>query len=665
MSSTKVSRRSVLGTLAYSIGASRFLLGGISGVIDSHSLGWTKEWDTALLSSQILAQGRSYDPSVQLVKVHRGPEYSYQTHIRNRTVHPTRDSLQYASLLLYQDGTALVERAVAVINRVLSLQVSDRASRYFGLWGWYMEEPPDQMPAADFNWADFNGATLLNILFEHENKLPTEVAGSCREALQACAVSIRKRNVNLDYTNIAFQGTYVTLATAELLNNPSLLAYAKDRLVRLESTVAVSGSFVEYNSPTYMAVTISNLSRILKYVQDADARQAGARLNALAWKHVAKHWHQPTLQLAGPMSRAYSNNIGAPMWIQKGTNNRVQFMTLQEIGTKETSEDVSVPTLDWQCPEELIETFISATRRQHREVFIAGSSASGEPISTLDGPKPVGATLPVEGTTLLTPNFSLGTIDRCDCWGQRRNLIAYWGGTSRPPQCLQLRVVKDDYDFTSALFYAAQDQGYVLGAIRFQLDGGDKHPSLDPVKDRTITLSRLQLELLFERWDTRNSILVDGKPQQLRSFTVPAMTRIAIETGGVKIIFQARDASFIGKAQNLHFSLENGDAKLAVELMRTQKPQTVHLTDLISPGCDFVFQIDDSDFSLAKVDSIFAASLYTQITSGDVRETSWRIGSSSMSLSTSTTTQSLAKQYQSFDITANSKPYPFVRLGAV
>src|ERR1700679_4207011 len=132
MSSTKVSRRSVLGTLAYSIGASRFLLGGISGVIDSHSLGWTKEWDTALLSSQILAQGRSYDPSVQLVKVHRGPEYSYQTNIRNRTVHPTRDSLQYASLLLYQDGTALVERAVAVVNRVLSLQVSDRASRCFG-----------------------------------------------------------------------------------------------------------------------------------------------------------------------------------------------------------------------------------------------------------------------------------------------------------------------------------------------------------------------------------------------------------------------------------------------------------------------------------------------------------------------------------------------------
>ena len=295
MSPIKPSRRSILGTLAYGIAACKFSLGSISGVIDSRSSGWTKEWDAALLNAEIIALDRSYDPTVQLINVYRGPEYNYQSKIRNKTVHSTRDSLEYASLLLYQDDTTLVDRAVAIINRVLSLQVMNSASRYFGLWGWYMEEPPDQMAAADFNWADFNGATLLNILFEHENRLPPEVAVRCREALRACAISIRKRNVNLNYTNIAFQGTYVTLATAELLRDPGLLAYARERLVRLESTVSISGSFAEYNSPTYMAVTICNLSRILKYVRDADARAAGARLNALAWKHVAKHWHQPKI----------------------------------------------------------------------------------------------------------------------------------------------------------------------------------------------------------------------------------------------------------------------------------------------------------------------------------------------------------------------------------
>src|SRR5258708_15142564 len=159
MSSIKLSRRSVLGTLAYGIGASKFSLGSISGIVDRRSSGWSKEWDAALLSAEMVGIGKSYDPSVQLINIYRGAEYNYQTKIRNKTVHSTRDSLEYASLLLYQDNSALVDRAVAIINRVLSLQVMNSASRYFGLWGWYMEEPPDQMAAADFNWADFNGAT--------------------------------------------------------------------------------------------------------------------------------------------------------------------------------------------------------------------------------------------------------------------------------------------------------------------------------------------------------------------------------------------------------------------------------------------------------------------------------------------------------------------------
>src|ERR1700727_1578443 len=110
MSSIKLSRRSVLGTLAYGIGASSFSLGGISGIIDGRSSGWTKEWDAALLGAEILALGLSYDPSVQLINVYRGPEYNYQSKIRNKTVHSTRDSLEYASLLCNKDDIVLVDR---------------------------------------------------------------------------------------------------------------------------------------------------------------------------------------------------------------------------------------------------------------------------------------------------------------------------------------------------------------------------------------------------------------------------------------------------------------------------------------------------------------------------------------------------------------------------
>src|ERR1700722_5896637 len=127
MSSIKLSRRSVLGTLAYGIGASRFSPGSISGIIGSRSSGWSKEWDAALLSAEMVALGKSYDPSVQLINTYRGPESNYQSKIRNKMGRSTRASPQYASLLLWQDDTASVDRAVAIINRVVSLQVMNSA----------------------------------------------------------------------------------------------------------------------------------------------------------------------------------------------------------------------------------------------------------------------------------------------------------------------------------------------------------------------------------------------------------------------------------------------------------------------------------------------------------------------------------------------------------
>ncbi len=664
MHSRFLTRRAVLGSLAYGIGAQSLARRGFAAASPADAPPWTKDWDAALLVAELHGMEKSYDPAVQMISAYHGDEYSYQSHVRGATVHPTRNSLEYASLLLYASDRQPIDRAVQIIKRMLSLQVKDPGSRYFGLWGWYMEEPPDKMPSADFNWADFNGATLLNILLEHEGKLPPEVAAGCRDALRACAISIRKRNVGLDYTNIAFQGTYVTLATAELLKDDGLLTYAKDRIKRLEATIEVSGSFAEYNSPGYMAVTIGNLSRMLYYVRDKEARAGAARLNALAWRHIAEHWHMPTMQLAGPMSRAYNNNIGAAMWIQKGTNNRVRFLTLEEIVKQSPGGEVSIPTVPWNCPEEVVSIFTSTERRQHRELFVAGRTTTGDAISSLAVEKPNGATLPVEGTTLLTPAFSLGTINRCDCWVQRRNLLAYWGGPSRPPHCVQLRVMKDDYEFTSAEFYAAQEQGEVLGSIRFRLDGGDKHPSLDPVKGQTITLRRMRVELLFEHWENSNVILVDGRRQTSHAFDAPVGSRIAIGAGPVKIVFQAREARFREKAQTASFALDGANARLAVELMHSDKPETIHLPDLADPGCDFTFHMNDSGATLEQVDEAFQSRLYTSNQSANVRQINWKTDRGELSVTTATAVQPLPLLDRAFDASVDAKPYPFRRLGS-
>jgi hypothetical protein len=130
------------------------------------------------------------------------------------------------------------------------------------------------------------------------------------------------------------QGTFVTLAAAQLLDDKALWAYATDRQRRFARTVDETGSFAEYNSPTYANVTIVNLTRIRMFVKDAEVLALNARLHDRIWRHLAEHWHVPTLQLAGPMSRCYSTDIGSPLWLQKALGGRLPFATLDEIRSR-------------------------------------------------------------------------------------------------------------------------------------------------------------------------------------------------------------------------------------------------------------------------------------------------------------------------------------------
>jgi hypothetical protein len=648
-----LTRRTLLRTMALTATASSLPAFALP---EAPQPGWTPEWNAALLDAELRRADHAFDPKEHMTGGHRGPEYNYQSNLRNSPAHSTRDSVDYASLLLYTDDKARHARAADILRRVMALQVTDPNSRYFGLWSWFMEEPVDKMNAADFNWADFIGASLLNILYLHTDRLPPDVVTLCRTALSNAAVCIRKRNVSLSYTNIAFQGTYVTLGTGELLNQPDMLAYAKDRFNRLAALTDQTSSFAEYNSPTYNAVVMENLARILSYVKDPAARTLATRLNALVWKHIAEHWHAPTMQLAGPMSRCYFNNIGSPMFIQKGTNNRVQFISLDQLKQKWPGGEGNTSTIDFHCPEDLIPLFFPTPRHQHREVFVPGNTLI-EAITSTERPTPVA---PIEGTTLLTPNFCLGSCNRSDFWVQRRPLIAYWGDASRPPRVLQFRVIHDDYDYTSALFYSAQNQGSVLGSVRFRTGGGDKHPSLDRIKDDTITLNNMTLQLLLEQWHPGNRILVNGKPQS-GPFTAPWNSRIALDAGPVKILFQTRWARWREEPKSIQFTQNGEDATLNLDLFRSPTPQPQRFADLTLAGIDFTLWMDDSGATLEALDTQFAAQPYHS-TQGDTRKQTWSSKEGTLTVQTSAKVEPIQPLDESFTATLNAQPIPQDRL---
>ena len=423
-------------------------------------------------------QDERYDPAEQMI---RRPFSSpgYHTALKGGDVHPTRDSLNYAVALLDSGEPGRLGQAQKILRRVISLQDQDPNSRTYGIWSWFMEEPLEKMSPPDWNWADFCGAQLLQVAIDHADRLPTDLQTQVRDSILHAGRAIKRRNVGPGYTNIAVMGAYVTLVAGELFSDSELADYGKARLKRFYDYTFEQGSFSEYNSPTYSIVAISEISRMLRHVKDAESQKLLTELNRFAWSHVARHFHSPTGQWAGPHSRCSATLLrdGTLAFIQQATGGEVHFLP-----EGQALEDLDAHRLGAECPDTFFHYFTElAEPRLEVETFAKNKPGEHDVI----------------GTTYLHPGFTLGSVNIGDLWNQRRPLLAYWRADAGIV-ALRLRCLHNDYDYSSASIFTIQDQGDILGAVVFATDRGDTHISLDRIKDATIKAKDLRVRLEFE-----------------------------------------------------------------------------------------------------------------------------------------------------------------------
>ncbi|MBI4874522.1 MAG: hypothetical protein HY822_07810 [Acidobacteria bacterium] len=592
--------------------------------------GWSREWDQALIQAAVARQDAAFDPAETMLRRSVGAEYRYHTNLRSRQAHPTRDTLEYAFLLLEAGGDQRRERSLAVIERILAIQETDPQSKWYGIWGYYLEEPAPKMSPADWNWADFNGSMLLLIEYRHGSRLPAALREKVRAGIHHAAYSVRRRNVAMTYTNIAVQGSFVTLAGAQLLGDADLGGYAADRLRRFAQTVDVTGSFAEYNSPSYANVTIANLTRMKRTLKDPEILARVDKIHHRAWLHLARHWHAATRQLAGPLSRCYSTDIGGPLWIQKALGGRLAFTTLADVRQGRASGSGEVATLDYRCPEALAPLFLEPGQpRQHRETFLPA-----EP--------PV---RPVQGTTWLDRGFCLGSVNRGDFWVQRRSLLAYWGGAARPARYLQMRFIKDDYDFTSALLYAVQERNCILGLINFRTPGGDKHPSLDPIQNGEFQARRLRL-----------CLDLPGVPEKAR--IVSDASTAAIDLGGARLWFRAQRAVFGERTGRLSVAREEGRLVVSVDLLREPEPRLVRWSEIGPAYIAFTLAMEEGSGAPEALDRRYRRLRFEESREGPTVKLAWQ----SLALTGGTAVRSVAEQDRAFSESINGAPVPLVRL---
>lgn len=572
--------------------------------------GWTPAWDQACLQAVLAIADRHYDAAEQMLGSRRGPEYNYQSNLRNMVVHSTRDSFEYALMLLEAGGAEHAARASQIIERTLALQDTDPASKWFGLWSYYREEPLPQMAAVDFNWADFCGSQLVMMLQRHADVLAPALNAKMLEGVARACESIRRRNVTVNYTNIIAQGSFVLLAAAQLTGNAAFRDLGRDRIHRWAAAIDESGSFAEYNSAAYTSFLLEIMVRIRQFCHDDEATPLANRIELRAWDHFSAHWHAPTRQLAGPMSRCYHNDIGTPLWLQKALNNRLLFATLEQV--PKAGGGLPPAMLDFRCPPPYADRFLTPPETHlHREIFIPGNRLL-DTLNTVDANV---ALEPVVGSTWLTPTYALGSANRSDFWNQRRPLLAYWGGTARPQALMQLRVMKDDYDFSSALFHSVQQQANVLGVIGFRSDGGDKHPLIDRIRNGAFTMQRMTVEAGFSGWQPGWRAWVDGKPVTPGAaipWNPATPPRFVLEAGPVRLGFRFAWAGFVrdGAAAVPQMTwMQRGDEHiLALTLFQSEQPTSVAWSSVADAGCVFAMMMADATETYAAFDQRLAAS---------------------------------------------------------
>jgi hypothetical protein len=464
-----------------------------------------------------------YDPKETMLTKTLG-SLSFATDAKNGVVfHDVLSSLNYAIALLDAGGEQNSQRAFGVIKKTTLTQDQDPNSKSYGVFPYYLEEPlATKKSMVDENWADFCTVRLLDIWMGYQDILPAELKPIIKNAMILAAKEIQRRDCSTAYTNIAVMGSYVSYMVSHLFELEDLKDYSRKRLKRFYDYTLEKGGFAEYNSPTYSLVALDDLCRMKSHVVEPYDKQMVDSLYSIDWEMIARHYHRPTGQWAGPHSRSYGTLAGPGF---HALLNRASGGKIYP-DIKEGRGDVRVKH---QIPEHLLHYFLSPQYpRTETSVLSPDFPRKEMPKYPLTETKGMDEAVPqVTGTCYMTDNYVFSTASLSSLWTQRRPFLVYWGSI-QSPKYLQMQFLHDNFDFSSAYISVNQKENKALAAIHFFSNGGDKHIHNDRLIEGKIRAKDLRLRFKF------------GNVKSMDKFTLPSSANVpfSVTLDSMKFDFQ-------------------------------------------------------------------------------------------------------------------------------
>jgi hypothetical protein len=405
--------------------------------------------------------------------------------LNNLCFHPTRDSLDYALLLL--DQNIRPKEIEAILFTIVKLQNQDIHSPNYGGWPKYLESTYFRAPGEywkfDENWTEFIGLGLLEVLLNdaYRTRLDSSLIQGMISSVTHAAVATKQRNIRHFYTNIYVLGMCLTLLAGKTLSDKAIYQHGLDRLTELHINAISCSCFSEYNSPIYSFITFEALSYLKSALESISYDEKPVlnkvdELYNLAGREISNYFHSITGQWAGPHSRSYS------ALLDSRAENFIKNVAI-DFGDQHQKEP------QFQLPDgNLAQLQIPANPRQ---IFLV-KEHSRTITREISHKKPSQIL-----TTHLTSTFAIGTVNYSDLWCQRNSLLAYWG-TNEDPCYLRLRCLHNDKDFSTAQFFSAQATGNILGAINFATDTCKENPYLPKSRAHRFGFPTYDLRIRFE-----------------------------------------------------------------------------------------------------------------------------------------------------------------------
>ncbi len=232
--------------------------------------------------------------------------------------HAAKDAAEWCARLLENGTGEDIRNAEKIVPGLLSCQVTDPDSPYYGAFRWELETPVE-----DLNAVEFVMFAVIPMMIRHGELLAPEVREKLRESIRMALINIRNIDVHYKYTNIVIKDIANTCLGGELLNDPVLAERGYEKLRGWMQFTDLSGGNYEYNSPYYTYVAVNVMSTLNQLVNDKDTRVRSAivlgRMSVGAFLHV----HTPTGRLAGPHGRAYHGQVtggGEASWMKNWIN---------------------------------------------------------------------------------------------------------------------------------------------------------------------------------------------------------------------------------------------------------------------------------------------------------------------------------------------------------